>query len=62
MLTLGISIPLALLSTANEVIEWLDFPVEWGYPFLARLRHADFIEQRPLSGVARTTIAQTEFF
>jgi hypothetical protein len=26
---LGITIPLALLSTADEVIEWPDFPVEW---------------------------------
>jgi hypothetical protein len=31
-------------------------------PLLARLRHADRIEQCPLSGLTRKTFAQPEFF
>jgi hypothetical protein len=38
---LGITIPPALLSTADEVIEWPDFPVECGCRLLAPNAHAD---------------------
>jgi hypothetical protein len=31
-------------------------------PEVARLRHADYVEQCPLSGITRKTFAQAEFF
>jgi hypothetical protein len=53
---LDVTVPLTLLGRDDDVM------VEKLIPLLARLRHADCIEQCPLSGVTQKTFAHTEFF